>query len=444
MLDSLIRYLQRFLWSPQFSGLPPVPAFGIAFLRYVWAIVRDLMSGQLTMRAMSLVYTTLLSIVPLLAFSFSVLKGFGIHRELEPQLTEFLAPLGSQGERIVTTLMNLVNDVDGGVLGGVSLAFFIYTAFSMVQKIEESVNYVWHVSNPRSITRRFTEYFSVLLMGPVVLVVALGIIASIRNNALAERLIEIEPFGTAIVAAGQLTPYLLAILALTVLYKLIPNTRVKFRAAFVGGLTAGILWATTSAVFASVFVGAGGRIQVVYASFAIAILALMWLYLNWLILLLGAQIAFYNQNPGFLRLGHRETRLANSLRERLALNVMYLVGAAFRGGSGCRTVRELAKELAIPGIVISQVVTNLEDAGLITSTEQERLVPAREPARIGLQDILDAVREGGDTGSWRPPSWTPAIADLGERIDEALEAVVDERTLSDLLDQLEDRNSQAG
>ena len=444
MLDSLIRYLQRFLWSPQFAGLPPVPAFGIAFLRYVWAIVRDLMSGQLTMRAMSLVYTTLLSIVPLLAFSFSVLKGFGIHRDLEPQLTEFLAPLGSQGERIVTTLMNLVNDVDGGVLGGVSLAFFIYTAFSMVQKIEESVNYVWHVSNPRSITRRFTEYFSVLLMGPVVLVVAIGIMASIRNNALTERLLEVEPFGTAIVAAGQLTPYLLAILALTVLYKLIPNTRVKFRAAFVGGLTAGILWATTSAVFASVFVGAGGRIQVVYASFAIAILALMWLYLNWLILLLGAQIAFYNQNPGFLRLGHRETRLANSLRERLALNVMYLVGAAFRGGSGCRTVRELAKELAIPGIVISQVVTSLEDGGLITSTEQERLVPAREPARIGLRDILDAVREGGDTGSWRPPSWTPAIAELGDRIDEALESVVDERTLSDLLDQLEDRDRQAG
>ncbi len=444
MLDSLIRYLQRFLWSPQFTGLPPVPAFGVAFLRYVWAIVRDLMSGQLTMRAMSLVYTTLLSIVPLLAFSFSVLKGFGIHRELEPQLTEFLAPLGSQGERIVSTLMNLVNDVDGGVLGGVSLAFFIYTAFSMVQKIEESVNFVWHVSNPRSIARRFTEYFSVLLMGPVVLVVALGIIASVRNNALTERLMEVEPFGTAIVAAGELTPYLLAILALTVLYKLIPNTRVKFRAAFVGGLTAGILWATTSAVFANVFVGAGGRIQVVYASFAIAILVLMWLYLNWLILLLGAQIAFYNQNPGFLRLGRRETRLANSLRERLALNVMYLVGAAFRGGSGCRTVRELAKELAIPGIVISQVVTNLEDAGLITSTEQERLVPAREPARIRLQDILDAVREGGDTGSWRPPSWTPAIADLGDRIDDALETVVDERTLSDLLDQLEDGAERAG
>ena len=445
MLDSLIRYLQQFLWSPKFSGLPALPAFGVAFLRYTYAIVRDLMSGQLTMRAMSLVYTTLLSIVPLLAFSFSVLKGFGIHRELEPQLTEFLAPLGSQGEKIVSTLMRLVNDVDGGVLGGVSLAFFIYTAFSMVQKIEESVNYVWHVSNPRSIARRFTEYFSVLLMGPVVLVVALGIIASIRNNALTERLMEVEPFGTAIVAAGELTPYVLAVLALTVLYKLIPNTRVKFRAAFVGGLTAGILWATTSAVFASVFVGAGGRIQVVYASFAIAILVLMWLYLNWLILLLGAQIAFYNQNPGFLRLGRRQTRLASGLRERLALNIMYLVGAAFRDRTGAGTVRALSKELAVPGIVVSDVVTSLEEAGLITGTEQERLVPGREPARIRLRDILNAIREGGDTGSWRPPSWTPAIAQMSERLDEAIDSVVDDRTLSDLLDQREgDRESGGG
>jgi membrane protein len=220
---------------------------------------------------------------------------------------------------------------------------------------------------------------------------------------------------------------------------------VKFRAAFVGGLTAGILWATTSAVFANVFVGAGGRIQVVYASFAIAILVLMWLYLNWLILLLGAQIAFYNQNPGFLRLGRRQTRLANGLRERLALNIMYLVGAAFRDRTGAGTVRALSKELAVPGIVISDVVTSLEEAGLITGTEQERLVPGREPARIRLRDILDAIREGGDTGSWRPPSWTPAIAKMSDRLDEAIDSVVDERTLSDLLDQREgDRGSGNG
>jgi membrane protein len=161
----------------------------------------------------------------------------------------------------------------------------------------------------------------------------------------------------------------------------------------------------------------------------------MWLYLNWLILLLGAQIAFYNQNPGFLRLGRRQTRLANGLRERLALNIMYLVGAAFRDRTGAGTVRALSKELAIPGIVVSDVVTSLEEAGLITGTEQERLVPGREPARIRLRDILDAIREGGDTGSWRPPSWTPAIAQMSERLDEAIDSVVDDRTLSDLLDQ---------
>ncbi|MEJ2602408.1 MAG: YihY/virulence factor BrkB family protein [Gammaproteobacteria bacterium] len=439
MLDSAFRKVQHILWSPQLSELSPIPAFGVALLRYAYAIIRDLMSGQLTMRAMSLVYTTLLSIVPLLAFSFSVLKGFGIHRELEPQLQEFLTPLGEQGEEVLTGLMNLVNDVDGGVLGGVSLAFFIYTAFSMVQKIEESLNFVWHVSNPRSITRRFTEYFSLLLMGPVVLVICLGLIASIRNNELTERLIEIEPFGTAIVAAGELAPYVLAILALTLLYKLIPNTRVYFRAAFIGGLTAGVLWGTTGAVFANVFVGAGGRIQVVYASFAIAILALIWLYLNWLILLLGAQIAFYNQNPGFLRLGRRETRLSNGARERLALDIMYQVGAAFRDSSRKTTVHDVSRQLAVPGIVISSVTAVLETAGLLTTTESEDLVPGREPARIPLREILAAVREGGDSGSWRPPRWNSAIAELGDRLDDAIEDTVGDATLSDLLDRTEGR-----
>ncbi len=437
MLDTAARKVRHVLWSPQLSDLSLIPAFGVALLRYTFAILRDLMSGQLTMRAMSLVYTTLLSIVPLLAFSFSVLKGFGIHRELEPQLKEFLTPLGEQGEEVLSGLMNLVNDVDGGVLGGVSLAFFIYTAFSMVQKIEESLNFVWHVSNPRSIARRFTEYFSLLLMGPVVLVICLGLIASIRNNALTERLVQIEPFGTAVVAAGEFAPYALAILALTLLYKLIPNTRVFFRAAFVGGVTAGLLWATTSAIFANVFVGAGGRIQVVYASFAIAILALIWLYLNWLILLLGAQIAFYNQNPGFLRLGHRETRLNNGTRERLALDIMYQVAAAFRDGSRHTTIRAVAGELDMPGIVISGIAGDLESAGLLTATEKEDLVPGRDPARIPLREILAAVRRGGDTASWGPPQWTPVVAELGDRLDDAIEEVVDGETLCDLVDRIE-------
>ncbi len=442
MFDSILETLRRLLWSPNIKVDKGPAGLGIAVLRYAFALIRDLASGQLTMRAMSLVYTTLLSVVPLTAFSFSVLKAFGVHRELEPRLYDFMLPLGEKGEQITKRLLDLVDNVEGGVLGGVSLAFFIYTSVSMVQKIEESVNYVWHVGSPRSLARRFTEYFSVLLMGPVVMVVAIGMIASIRNNSLVQRLSETEPFGTTLVLGGKLMPYVLAVLALTFLYKFIPNTRVRIRSAFIGGLTAGVFWATTSAVFASIVVSAT-RIQVIYSGFAIAILALMWVYLNWLILLLGAQIAFYSQHPAFLRLGRREADLSNSLRERLALNIMYLVGSAFRDSARGESVRGIARRLAVPGIVVSQVVENLEQQGLIATTENEGLVPGKETSRIRLTEIIDAVRQKGDTGSWRPPEWSPGVRELGDRIDGAVAAVVEESTLSELLDEIESRRPAA-
>ena len=159
MIANLNDNIQRLIWGNRLSKAG-VPGRIIAVvLRFLYAMVRDFFSGQLTMRAMSLVYTTLLSVVPLLAFGFAILKGFGVFNELEPYLKEALVlQLGEQGERIANTLLTLVDNVRGSVLGGAGLAFFIWTAISTVQKIEESFNYTWYVSRTRSFSRRFTEY----------------------------------------------------------------------------------------------------------------------------------------------------------------------------------------------------------------------------------------------------------------------------------------------
>jgi membrane protein len=162
-----IERLNELIWSDSLEKQGRIGRMVAAFMRYFYAVVRDIFSGQITMRAMSLVYTTLLSIVPLLAFSFAVLKGLGIHEKLEEQMYLFLEPLGERGVQITDNMMALVYNVNGRVLGGVSLAFFLWTAISMVQKVEESLNYVWYVSETRSFARRFTEYMFVLMIGPL-------------------------------------------------------------------------------------------------------------------------------------------------------------------------------------------------------------------------------------------------------------------------------------
>jgi membrane protein len=436
MIPNLTNIFEKLVWGDHLEKSGPLGRFAAVVLRYIYGLGRDIVFGQLTLRAMSLVYTTLLSVVPLIAFSFSVLKGLGKHKELEPLLYDFLAPLGPQGEQITQQVISLVDNVKGSVLGGVSLAFFIYTAISMVQKVEESFNYVWYVSKPRSFARRFSEYFFVLLIGPIVMVTALGMLTSIRSNAIVQMILANESLGQIFVVASNFTPYLLITGVFTFLYMYMPNTKVNFKAALVGGLAGGFLWASAGAFFAT-FILYASRTQLIYSGFAVAITTLIWLYLSWLILLIGAQLAFYFQHPAFLRIGRREPRLSNSMRERLALNVMYMVGKAFRDPDATTSIRDISQLLRIPSIALSPVTNALESAALLITTENEELLPGREMARIPLNDILAVVRTQGETGSYRDPAWTAEINALGDELDGAVARVSAEKTLSDLLDEAE-------
>ena len=428
--------------SGEDAGGPSLYRYGVAgrffagVLRNLYAVTRDIFTGQLTLRSMSLVYTTLLSVVPLIAFSFAVLKGLGVHKQLEPHLYRVLEPLGQRGIEITDQVMALVNNVNGSVLGGVGLAFFGYTAISMVQKVEEAFNYVWYVSTPRSFAKRFVEYVAVLVIGTLTVSILLGTIASISNDALFVWMQENPFIGPIFTATSRLTPYLVVIGLFTFLYMFMPNTTVRLRSALIGGVSGGFLWATTGIIFAA-FVVTSVRTQTVYASFAIAVITLIWLYLNWLILLIGSQIAFYFQNPAYLRIGRREPRLSNAMRERIALNVMLIVGSAFRDSSRSIDLQALARELRIPSITIEPILAGLEANGLLAATEEEKLIPGREMSRITLSDILDVVRVDGETGSHRDPQWSGVVLGIGESIDEAVRGVIADKTLPELLDEAE-------
>ena len=434
MITNLKYRLDQLVWGVGLYkyGLPGRILAGV--LRNLYAVLRDIVSGQLTLRSMSLVYTTLLSVVPLVAFSFSVLKGLGVHRNLQSKLYTILEPLGDKGIEITDRLMTLVNNVNGSVLGSIGLAFFIYTAISMVQKIEESFNYVWYVSKPRSFSRRFTEYMLILLLAPLAIAIALGALASLQNEAIVQWAAHNALLSPIFSATSKLTPFLVVTAVFTALYKYMPNTEVHFRSALVGGLTGGFLWSTLGLIFAA-FLANSARTQAIYASFAIAITTLIWLYLNWLILLIGSQLAFYFQNPAYMRIGRREPRLSNAMRERLALNIMLIVGAAFRDSNKSINQRLLSEELHIPSITVTPIIAALQGKGLLNTMENDDLLPGREMSRITLRDILEVVRVEGETGSYRDPKWASSIDSIGETIDAAVESTLGDKSLSDLLDE---------
>lgn len=429
-----VRRLERLLFEPERQ--PPVPALRrlLGLLRYPYAMIRDLLRGDLNLRAMGLVYTTLLSVVPLVAFGFAVLKGLGVHRDLEPLLYEFLRPIGAQSYELTRQIMEFVENTRGGVLGSLGLAFLLYTVVSTVQKVEESFNFAWHVERPRSMMRRVSEYMTLMVVGPILLAVVLGLFGAVADWPFARWLASHEPFGTMIVNLGRATPYLVVTAVFTLLYMFVPNTRVRAGAALAGGISAGLLWAASGAVFTQIVV-ASTRMVAIYAGFAIFLVTLIWVYLSWTILLIGAQLSFYVQNPRYLRAGQVEVRLTSRLRERLALSVMVLIGRSFTGDAPVWTLKSLAERMEVPSSALATVMDSLEQAGLVLATERDRLVPGRALDQIAVHEVLTAVRDERQYASWllsraRTEPDADAVAD-------AVEATLREQTqfvtLRDLL-----------
>ncbi len=419
--------------------LPVKPAnWVLDLLRYPYALGRDLLTGELNLRAMGLVYTTLLSLVPLAAFAFAVLKGLGVHRDLEPLIYEFLRPIGERASELTVQMMSFVENVRGGVLGSVGLAFLLYTVVATIQKLEGAFNFAWHVERPRSLMRRVSEYMSLMVIGPVFLVIVFGLFGAVASHESMRWLTQQEPFGTIVRGLGMLGPYLFVTGVFTFLYVFVPNTRVRLRPALAGGLAAGVLWAASGAVFAKI-VAASTQMVAIYAGFAIFLAALIWIYLSWLILLIGAQLSFYVQNPRYLRAGQAPVRLTSSLRERLAFTIMLLIARRFLAGEAPWRQRALAEDLEIPGSALASVMDSLEKAGLVTLTEEEDVLPARDLDGIALADILNAVRDERQYETWL--LWRARTEPAADAVADTVESAIRERVAGLTLRELAARES---
>jgi len=382
--------LEDVLFQKSRSMGPPWGAT-LRWLRYPAALIRDWLGGEIGVRAMSLAYTTLLSLVPLMVFSFAILKGLGARGNLKLILREFFRPMGGAATQLTESVMQFVVNMRGELLGSIGLGFLVYTVITTIQKVEASFNFVWRVERPRSFGRRFTEYLSVMILGPILLAVAIGLLVSAENSPFAQWLHAVAPLAGILGVLGQFVPYAIVTAVFTFMYSFVPNARVQFRAALIGGVTAGVIWALVGKVFTAVIVYSS-QLVAVYTGFAIVLTTLIWVYLSWLILLIGAQLAFYVQFPQYLRHGQETIELCGRDREQMGLSIMYLIGRDYGAGDGYWDAGRLAAELDVPGIALGPVLARLERGGLIVVTEKEQYVPGRDPAGILLADILEAVR----------------------------------------------------
>jgi membrane protein len=415
--------VERLIWGPHETPQAPWQERGLRFVRTVLILARDLALGQLTLRAMSLVYTTLLSIVPLFALSFSVLKAFGVTNQIQPLLLNLLEPLGEKGVEVARRIAEFIENMNVGVLGALGLGLLLYTAISLMQKIEESLNFIWHIPQPRRLGERFSRYLSVLLVGPILVFSALGLTATVMNIDAVRAMLAVDTLGQVMQAVGRLTPYLLVIAAFTFVYLFIPNARVRIGPALVGGAVGGIVWQTAGWLFA-VFVASSSRYAAIYSGFAILVLFMIWLYVSWLVLLFGASVAFYTQHPEYLYLGSGEPRLSNRVRERLALSVMNLIARRFVAGERAPSQPEFTQLLGVPMHVLNTVLEALEGRALLLQSADDPplFLPARDPSLISVAQVLDAIRSAGEA-RFVSPQTMPVPLPVDQVLDKMQSAV---------------------
>jgi membrane protein len=432
------QFVQRDLWTTDLRSLHGISRLAVLAVRLAIAVSLEFRYRLLDARAAGLVYTTLLSLVPFLAVVFSVLKAFGVHHQLEPLLAQVLEPLGPKGQEITQRVIGFVDNLQIGVLGVLGVAGLLYTAFSLIDKVEQSLNAIWQVRHGRSWTRKFTDYLSVVLVGPVLVVTALGLLASVQSQSLVQRVLQFEPLGTWVVALAKLVPFVLLAAVFSFIYKFVPNTQVRVTSALVGGTSAAVLWGLAGTAFAK-FVAGSGQYGAIYSGFAIVLLLLIWLYAAWLIVLVGAQVAFFHQHPTAYQSTLMWQHQTLALRERIALMVVSALTRRFLNGQGPVRPAELARELHLAASLVDEQVEQLVKHGYLgRTTEPQGVTLVKPPESTSVTEVLNAIREVKASEALIPlNAIDPVVAALRRR-DQAVEQALTGLTLESLVREAHD------
>jgi membrane protein len=406
-----------------------------AVLRLLYVLAEGFFDEQISLRAASLVYTTLLAFVPLVAVSFSVLKAFGVNAKLEIMFYYFLEPMGEKGIDISLSVIKFVEHMKVAVLGALGLSMLLYTAVSAVSKMEAALNQIWHAAGIRSLGQRFTSYLSVLFVGPVLGFTAISLIVSLKSSHVLKLLLTASAAGHLAYAAGRIFTYLLVSAAFTLVYLFLPNTKVRLRSALAGGCIAGITWGVMGWAYAS-FVASSAKYSAIYSGIAALFLFIIWLYWNWLVLLAGARVSFYHQHPRYFMQGEGSA-VQCLARERAAFSAAALIARNFYSGGSPLEATSLGARLGIPDSTLHDVLSALANQGILMAGagEPHAYLPARDPGMISLKDIVEAVRSGtgGAVSAERGAPTEPAVEEVLKVMDEAVSASLSEKTLKDLV-----------
>ncbi len=401
MVSNIINFLKTDIWRIRLKDLSRKKSFFIKQLRIVLLALRGFNEHKCRLRASALTFYSLLSVVPVVALAFGIAKGFGSDKLLEKQLLEKFPGQEEVLVQVVNFAHSLLEETKGGMIAGIGVAVLFWIVIKLLSNIERSFNDIWGIKKPRSIGRKLSDYVSIMLICPFLVIMSSSITVFITTQIthITERFAFLGVFSPLIFFMLKLLPYCMIWGVFAFIYIFMPNTKVKFKSGFLAGVIAGTVYQVTQLAYIHFQVGVA-QYNAIYGSFAALPLFLIWLQISWLIVLFGAEISFTIQNVDTYEYEPDCLRVSTSFKKLLSLQTSHLLIKNFSNGHKPLTAIQISHTLEIPIRLVRQILYELVESGIASEIETEdhkefTYQPARTINVLSIKYIIDALEQRG-------------------------------------------------
>jgi len=400
-IGGILDYLKVGIWRVDVGELPWTARVAVGTLKILILTIRQLSEERLHLRVAGLTFYSLLSIVPVLAMLFGLAKGFGLDRLLEREILR----RGQGQEEVVTKMIgfahNLLETTQGGVVAGVGVAVLFWSVIKVFGSVEKGFNDVWGVAKDRPLLRKAADYLSLSVLCAVLLSVSstLTVLITSEVEFAVNRISMLEAVGPAIFAGLKILPLMVIWLLFTLLYTIIPNTRVRVTAAALAGILAGTAYQVFQRIYIHFQIGVS-KYNAIYGSFAALPLFLVWLQLSWLIVFVGAYVSHAFQNLDRLTIEQSTNRISHAGRRLLALFLVNRVLRHFCDFGGGLSMKAIAGGVKLPVSILQRLLEDLVACGVLSEVkspdEDDALYqPGLDPEKITIQMVIELLDRSG-------------------------------------------------
>jgi len=389
------------IWHIPLGKLPKRKSFIIREIRILVLAFKGFTEDKVQLRASALTFNTLLSIVPIAALAFGVAKGFGFEKKLETEIMSSFEGHQEVMNYVLVLARGFLQNTKGGFIAIIGLAILFWSVMQVLGHIEKSFNHIWQIKKSRHWGRKFSDYLSIMIFGPLLLIVAgsVNVYISTTVDVISDKVAVVHTIEPMIAFLLKFTPYFIMWLVLTLLYLIMPNTKVKFKSALVAGIIAGTMFQITQFMYIHFQVGVT-KYNAIYGSFAAFPLFIIWLQISWLVVLLGAEISFANQNVQKYEFEYESLKVSQYHKRILTFMILSIIVKRFVAGDPPLSAVGLSKLLQTPVRLSRDILYNLNQAGLVTEinveTPRERLYqPAIDISKLNIHFVLSKLENLG-------------------------------------------------